>query len=66
MNEFELEEEEQEEEGRIGDVVSSDSDDLDGGQGDRHAMPTPVDAMLVPVRGMPLPVPTEVLHVVPA
>ena len=43
VNEFELEEEEQEE--RIGDVVSSDSDDSDDDQGDRHAMPTPVDAM---------------------
>ena len=30
VNEFELEEEEQEEEDRIGDVVSSDSDDSDG------------------------------------
>ena len=38
MNEFELEEEEQEED-RIGDVVSSDSDDSDDDQGDRHAMP---------------------------
>ena len=45
VNEFELEEEEQEEEDRIGDLVSSDSDDLDDDQGDRHAMPTPVDAM---------------------
>ena len=61
VNEFELEEEEQEEEDRIGDVVSSDSNDSDDDQGDRHAMPTLVDAMLVPVHGMPLPVPTEVL-----
>ena len=60
VNEFELEEE-QEEEDRIGDVVSSDSDDSDDDQGDRHAMPTPVDAMPVPVYGMPLLVPTEVL-----
>ena len=61
MNEFELEEEEED---RIGDVVSSDSDDSDGDQGDRHAMPTPVDAMTVPVHGMPLSVPTEVLHAI--
>ena len=66
MNEFELEEEEHEEEDKIGDVVSSDSDDSDGDQGDRHAMPTPVDAMPVPVHGMPLPVPTEVLHAIQA
>ena len=59
VNEFELEEEEED---RIGDVVSSDSDDSDGDQGDRHAMPTPVDAMPVPVHGMPLPVPTKVLQ----
>ena len=57
MNEFEPEEEEEED--RIGDVVSSDSNDDQGG---RHAMLTPVDAMLVPVHGMPLLVPTEVLH----
>ena len=44
MNEFELEEEKQKEEDRISDVVSSDSDDSDGDQGDRHAMPTSVDA----------------------
>ena len=67
MNEFELEEEEEkEEEDRIGDVVSSDSDDSDDDQGDRHAMPTPVDAMPVPVHGMPLSVPTEVLHAIQA
>ena len=65
MNEFKLEEE-QEEEDRISDVVCSDSDDSDGDQGDRHAMPTPVDAMPVPVHGMPLPVPTEVLHAIQA
>ena len=29
-------------------------------------MPTPVDAMLVPIHAMPLPVPTEVLHAMPA
>ena len=46
VNEFELEEEEQEgEKDMIGDVVSSDSDDSDDDQGGRHAMPTPVDAM---------------------
>ena len=66
VNEFELEEEEQEEEDRIGDVVRSDSDDSDGDQGDRHTMPTPVDAMLVPIHGMPLLVPTEILHAMPA
>ena len=59
MNEFELEEEEQEEENRISDVVSSDSDDSDDDQGGRHVMP-------VPVHGMPLPVPTEVLHAIQA
>ena len=65
MNEFELEEE-QEQEDRIGDVVGSDSDDSDDDQGGRYAMRTPVDAMLVPVHGMPLPVPTEVLHAIQA
>ena len=59
MNKFELEEEEED---RIGDVVSSDSDNLDDDQGGRDAMPTLVDAMPVPVHDMPLPVPTEVLH----
>ena len=29
-------------------------------------MPTPVDAMLVPVHAMPLPIPIEVLHAIPA
>jgi hypothetical protein len=66
-NEFQWEEEEQEEEeDRIGDVVSSDSEDSDDDQGGRDAMPTPVDAMPIPVHAMPLPVPTEVLHVMPA
>ena len=64
VNEFEPEEEEEED--RIGDVVSSDSDDSDDDQGGRHAMPTPVDAMLVHVHGIPLPVPTEVLHAIQA
>jgi len=64
VNEFELEEEEHEEEDRIGDVVSSDSNDSDDDQGGRHAMPTPVDAILVPIHGMPLPVPIEVLHAI--
>ena len=64
MNEFELEEEEQEEEDRIGDVVSSDSDDSNDDQGGRHDMPISVDAMSVPVHGMPLPVPTKVLHAI--
>ena len=59
MNEFEQEEEEQEEEDRIGDVVSSDSDDDQGGI---DAMATTADAMPVPVHTMPLPVPTEVLQ----
>ena len=63
MNEFELEEEEED---RIGDVVSRYSDDSDGDQGDRHAMPTPVDAMPTLVHGMPLPIPTEVLHAIQA
>ena len=66
VNEFEQEDEEQEEEDRIGDVVSSDSDDYDDDQGGIDAMPTPVDAMPVPVHAMPLPVPTEVLHAMPA
>ena len=66
VNEFELEEEEQQEEDRIDDVVSSDSDNSDGDQGDRHAMPTPVDAMPVPIHGVPLPVPTKVLHAIQA
>ena len=61
MNEFEREEED-----RIGDVLSSDSDDSDDDQGGTDAMPTPADAMLVPVHTMPLPVPTEVLHGVQA
>jgi len=66
VNEFEQEEEEREEEDRIGDVVSSDSDDSDNDQGGRDAMPTLVDAMLVPVHAMPLPVPTEVLYAMSA
>ena len=66
MNEFERKEKEQEKKDRIGDVVSSDSDDSDGDQGERHAMPIPVDAMPVPVHGMPSPVPTEVLHAIQA
>ena len=61
VNKFELEEEKQEED-KIGDVVSSDSDDSDDDQGGRHAKPTPVDAMLVHVHGMPLPVRTKILH----
>jgi hypothetical protein len=63
--EFEREEEQQQED-RIGDIVSSDSDDSDDDQGGRDAMPTPVDDMLAPVHAMPLPVPTEVLHAMPA
>ena len=62
MNEFEQEEEEQEEEDRIGDVVSSDSDDCDDDQGGTDVVATPADAMPVLVQTMPLPVPTEVLH----
>ena len=58
VNEFEREENEQEED-RIGDVVSSDSEDSDDDEGGKDAMPTPVDAM-------PLPVPTKVLHAMPA
>ena len=53
VNEFERKEEEREEEDMIGDVVSSDSDDDQRG---RHAMSTSVDAMLVPIHGMPLPI----------
>ena len=62
VNEFEREEEEQEEEDRIGDVVSSDSDDSDDNQGGTDAMLTPADVMPVLVHTMPLPVPTKVLH----
>ncbi|XP_066384732.1 uncharacterized protein [Miscanthus floridulus] len=57
-----LEEEEHEEEDRIGNVDSSDSEDSDDDEGGKDAMPTPVDAMLVLVHAMPLPVPTEVLR----
>ena len=64
VNEFEREEVEQEED-RIGDVVSSDSDDSDDDQGGTDAMPTPIHAMPVPAHTMPLPVPTEVLHAMP-
>jgi hypothetical protein len=64
VNEFKREKEEQED--KINDVVSSDSDDSDDDQGDRDAMPTPVDAMSVPVHAMPLPIPTEVLHAMSA
>ena len=66
VNEFKREEKEQEEEDRIGDIVSSDSNDSDDDQGGRYAMPTPVDAMPVPVHGMPLLVPTKVLYAMPA
>ena len=58
MNDFEWEEEED----RIGDVVSSDSDDSDDDQGGTDAVATPANAMLVPVHTMLLPVRTEVLH----
>ena len=61
VNEFELEEE-QEEEDKIGDVVSSDSEDSDDDQGGRDDMLTLVHAMPVPINVMPIPVPTEVLH----
>ena len=61
VDEFKWEEEQQEED-RIGDIVSSDSDGSDDDHGGTDAMPTPVDATLVPVHTMPLPVPTEVLH----
>ena len=44
VNEFEREEEED----RIGDVVSSDSDDSDDDQGGTDAMPTSPNAMAVP------------------
>ena len=66
VNEFKQKEEEQEKEDRIGDVVSSDSDDSDDDQGGTDAMPTPVHAMPAPVHTMTLPVPTEVLHAMPA
>ena len=52
VNKFERKEEED----RIGDVVSSDSDDSDDDQGDTDAVATPADAMPVPVHTMPLPV----------
>ena len=63
VNEFERKEEKQEEEDMIDDVVSSDSNDDPGG---RHAMSTSVDAMLVPIHGMPLPVRTNILHAMTA
>ena len=65
-NDFDVNDLEREEEDRIGDVVSSDSDDSDDDQGGTYAMSTPIDAMPVPVHTMPLPVPTEVLHGVQA
>ena len=65
VNEFEWGEE-QEEEDRIGDVVSSDSDDSNDDQGGTNSMPTPADAMPVPVHTMPLLVPTEVPHAMSA
>jgi hypothetical protein len=58
VNEFEWEEKEQQQEDRIGDVVSSDSDDLDDDQGGIDVVPTPVHVM-------PLPIPTEVLRAMP-
>ena len=61
VNDFE-QEEEQKEEDRIGDVVSSDSDNSGDDQGGTYAMPTPADTMPVPVHTMPLLVPTEVLQ----
>jgi hypothetical protein len=66
VNEFEQEEKEQEEEDRIGDVVSSGLDNSDDDQGGRDDMPTSVDVMPVSVHATPLPVPTEVLHAMPA
>ena len=63
VNEFEWEEEEED---RIGDVVSSDLDDSDDDEGGTDAIATTADAMPVPVHTMPLPVPTEVLHGVQA
>jgi hypothetical protein len=65
VSEFEREEEEQAEEDRIGDVVSSDSEDSDGDQEGRVAMPTPVVPMRVPVHAMSSPVPTSILHAMP-
>ena len=66
VNEFERKEEEQEEEDMIGDVVSSDSNDSNDDQGGTDDVATSADAMPVPVHGMPLPVPTEVLHAIQA
>jgi hypothetical protein len=65
VSEFEREEEEQAEEDRIGDVVSSDSEDPDDDQGGRVSMPTPVVPMPVPVHAMPSPVLALVLHAMP-
>jgi hypothetical protein len=65
VSEFEREEEEQAKEDRIGDVVSSDSEDSDNDQGGRVVMPTLVVPMLVPVHAMPSPVLASVLHAMP-
>jgi hypothetical protein len=65
VSKFEREEEEQAEEDRIGDVVSSDSEDSDDDQGGRVAMLTPVVPMAVPVHAMPSLVPASVLHAMP-
>jgi hypothetical protein len=65
VSEFEREEEEQAEEDRIGDVVSSDSKDSDDDQGGRVAMPTLVVPMPVPVHAMPSLVLASVLHAMP-
>ena len=45
VNEFEREEEEQEHEDRLGDEVSSDSEDSNDEQGRRDDMPIPVHAI---------------------
>jgi hypothetical protein len=65
VSEFEQEEEEQAEEDRIGDVVSSDSKDSDDDKGARVAMPTLVVPMPVPVHAMLSPVLALVLHTMP-
>jgi hypothetical protein len=61
VNKFEWEEEEH----RISNAVSSNSNESDNDQGGIDAMPTPVAPIPVPVHAMPLPIPTELLHAMP-
>jgi hypothetical protein len=60
VNKFEWEEKD-----IISDAVSSSSDESDDDHGGTYAMPSLVAPMPVPIRAMPTPVPTEVLHAMP-